>query len=194
MVATLRTWMGTTKVICRVLYESLLTHLALAEIEPFDEALDRHIWSLSDQRLKWDREIARTRTEKRREVETMLQDLFDRQLEAGMEDREETVDEKDQMKSDRGCFILRAEYVVTLASIALDERLPQIEQVFPQTSALSEELNQVRDVVITAPLYLHGTPPVNTCAVRPLEEGQDYHERSQSAQALALAIVTMPTL
>jgi hypothetical protein len=177
--------MGTTKVICRVLYESLLTHLALAEIEPFDEALDRHIWSLSDQRLKWDREIARTRTEKPREVETMLQDLFDRQLEAGMEDREETVDEKDQMKSDRGCFILRAEYVVTLASTALDERLPQIEQVFQKTSALSEELNQVRDVVITAPLYLHGTPPVNTCAVRTLEEGQDYHERSQSAQALA---------
>jgi len=95
------------------------------EIEPFDEALDRHIWSLSDQRLKWDREIARTRTEKPREVETLLPDLFDRQREAGMEEMEEAVDEKDQMESD-----------------PLDERLPQIEQVFQKTFALSEELNQ----------------------------------------------------
>ncbi|EGN92014.1 hypothetical protein SERLA73DRAFT_191716, partial [Serpula lacrymans var. lacrymans S7.3] len=31
------------------------------ELEPFDEALDRHIWSLSEQRLKWDREIASER-------------------------------------------------------------------------------------------------------------------------------------
>ena len=27
-------------------------------VEPFDGALNRHIWSLSDQRLKWDKDIA----------------------------------------------------------------------------------------------------------------------------------------
>jgi len=95
------------------------------EIEPFDEALDRHIWSLSDQRLKWDREIARTRTEKPREVEIMLQDLFDRQREAGMEEMGDVVHEKDQIKGD-----------------PFDERPPQIQLVFQKASALSEELNQ----------------------------------------------------
>ena len=82
-----------------------MTHLALVEFESFDEALDRHIWSLSDQRLKWDREIARTRTEKPREVETMLHDLFDRQQEAGREDIEDIVHEEDQMKDAREEFI-----------------------------------------------------------------------------------------
>lgn len=75
------------------------TQLAVIEIEPFDEALDRHIWSLSDQRLKWDREIARTRTEKPKEVETMLQDLFDRQRELSME-IDPAMQEKDQIKDD----------------------------------------------------------------------------------------------
>ncbi|KIM80935.1 hypothetical protein PILCRDRAFT_9343 [Piloderma croceum F 1598] len=93
------------------------------EIEPFDEALDRHIWSLSDQRLKWDREIARTRTEKPREVETMLRDLFDRQREAQTQDM--VVDNKDKIKDE-----------------PLEERLAQVEQVFKKASALSEELNQ----------------------------------------------------
>jgi hypothetical protein len=82
----------------------ILTHLALIEIEPFDEALDRHIWSLSDQRLKWDREIARTRTEKPREVETMLQDLFDRQHEA-MQDIDMAVEDKDEVKDGREYLI-----------------------------------------------------------------------------------------
>jgi hypothetical protein len=75
--------------------ECLLTLLTAVEIEPFDEALDRHIWSLSDQRLKWDREIARTRTDKPREVETMLQDLFDRHHEAGAQDMNIVVEAKD---------------------------------------------------------------------------------------------------
>ncbi|KAI0799874.1 hypothetical protein BC629DRAFT_205218 [Irpex lacteus] len=42
---------------------------------PFDEALDRHIWSLSDQSLQWDGEIARKRREKPREVERLVREL-----------------------------------------------------------------------------------------------------------------------
>ncbi|OSX64701.1 hypothetical protein POSPLADRAFT_1120932, partial [Postia placenta MAD-698-R-SB12] len=30
-------------------------------VEPFDEGFDRHIWSLAEQSLKWDREIAEKR-------------------------------------------------------------------------------------------------------------------------------------
>jgi hypothetical protein len=76
-----------------------LAQLAVVEIEPFDEALDRHIWSLSDQRLKWDREIARTRSEKPKEVETMLQDLFDRQHEVSMEEVDPVMEE-DQIQDE----------------------------------------------------------------------------------------------
>lgn len=72
-----------------------------SEFEAFDEGLDRHIWSLSDQRLKWDREIGRTRTEKPREVEVMLRDLFDRQLEASLEDVESASDDKEVTEEDR---------------------------------------------------------------------------------------------
>lgn len=42
------------------------------DIEPFDEALDRHIWSLSDQRLKWDKEIAERRRIRPREIEEFV--------------------------------------------------------------------------------------------------------------------------
>lgn len=39
------------------------------DVEPFDEALDRHIWSLSDQRLKWDKEIADRRRSRPEDIE-----------------------------------------------------------------------------------------------------------------------------
>lgn len=45
-------------------------------MEPFDEALDRHIWSLSDQRLKWDREIGGHRRTRPTEVEAMIQEVY----------------------------------------------------------------------------------------------------------------------
>ncbi|KAF9228542.1 hypothetical protein BS17DRAFT_744416 [Gyrodon lividus] len=46
------------------------------DVEPFDEALDRHIWSLSDQRLKWDKEIAGRRRTRPKEIEIMLLESF----------------------------------------------------------------------------------------------------------------------
>ena len=42
------------------------------DVEPFDEALDRHIWSLSDQRLKWDKEVADRRRSRPGEIEKLL--------------------------------------------------------------------------------------------------------------------------
>ncbi|TFK55341.1 hypothetical protein OE88DRAFT_1622798 [Heliocybe sulcata] len=51
------------------------------EMEPFDEALDRRIWSLSDQRLKWDREIGSKRQTRPSEVADMIHELLERQRE-----------------------------------------------------------------------------------------------------------------
>jgi hypothetical protein len=46
------------------------------EVEPFDEALDRETWSLYNQRLQWDLELATKRRERPREVSDLLENLF----------------------------------------------------------------------------------------------------------------------
>ena len=48
-------------------------------IESFDEGLDRHIWSLSDQSLQWDGEIAKKRREKPREIHRLMTELLETQ-------------------------------------------------------------------------------------------------------------------
>jgi hypothetical protein len=75
----------------------------------------------------------------------MLCDLFDRQHEAETQDM--VVDNKDEIKDERGSLIYLFEYTLIMALTALEERLAQVEQVFKKASALSEELNQVRDIV-----------------------------------------------
>ena len=56
---------------------------------PFDEALDRHIWSLSDQSLQWDGEIARKRREKPKEVERLVGELVQAREAVDEEEMEE---------------------------------------------------------------------------------------------------------
>jgi len=75
----------------------------------------------------------------------MLRDLFDRQHEAETQDM--VVDNKEEIKDERGSLIYLFEYTLIMALTALEERLAQVEQVFKKASALSEELNQVRDIV-----------------------------------------------
>jgi len=48
-------------------------------VEPFDEGLDRHIWSLSDQRLKWDKDIAGRRRTRPKEIEALMSDILAQQ-------------------------------------------------------------------------------------------------------------------
>lgn len=59
-------------------------------MEPFDEALDRHIWSLSDQRLKWDREIAGRQRTRPTEIEALVQDIYDQHRDIDSEDVTQT--------------------------------------------------------------------------------------------------------
>ena len=49
------------------------------EIEPFDEALDRETWSLYNQRLQWDLELATKRRKRPQEVVDVLEKLFQAQ-------------------------------------------------------------------------------------------------------------------
>ena len=46
------------------------------EVEPFDEALDRETWSLYNQRLQWDLELATKRRNRPGEVVDLLENLF----------------------------------------------------------------------------------------------------------------------
>lgn len=61
-------WLGT-----RALFSGLLSD---REVEPFDEALDRETWSLYNQRLQWDLELATKRRNRPREVSDLLENLF----------------------------------------------------------------------------------------------------------------------
>ncbi|KAH9999016.1 hypothetical protein BJV77DRAFT_1179675 [Russula vinacea] len=46
------------------------------DVEPFDEALDRETWSLYNQRLQWDLELATKRRKRPQEVSDLLDNLF----------------------------------------------------------------------------------------------------------------------
>jgi hypothetical protein len=46
-------------------------------MEPFDETLDRRIWSLADTRLQWHKRIAETRRTVPAETESTMKTLFE---------------------------------------------------------------------------------------------------------------------
>lgn len=95
------------------------------EVEIFDEALDRRIWSLSDQRLISDREIAIKRRTRPQEVVTLLEDLLQRQQAEADDTNEEPGEEDDQTDQPH-----------------VDERLVEAESTFKDLSSLSEGLQQ----------------------------------------------------
>ncbi|KIJ27849.1 hypothetical protein M422DRAFT_86439, partial [Sphaerobolus stellatus SS14] len=49
------------------------------EEEPFDEVLDRRIWTLSSEQMQWDKLIAERRREGPSEIEELVRDLVVRQ-------------------------------------------------------------------------------------------------------------------
>lgn len=65
-------------------------------MEPFDEALDRRIWSLADTRLQWHKRIAEARRTIPKEIETNLSALIERHREldsTSLEIAEDDIDE-----------------------------------------------------------------------------------------------------
>ncbi|KAL4064757.1 hypothetical protein V8B97DRAFT_1288537 [Scleroderma yunnanense] len=88
-------------------------------VEPFDEALDRHIWSLSDQRLKWDKDIAARRRTRPKEIETLVSDILAQQHS----------DEFDIAQSEP-----------TYDNILAKDVYPEMEDTLRSTTALSSQL------------------------------------------------------
>jgi hypothetical protein len=54
----------------------------LLETEPWDEALDRRIWALSEERIAWDKTLADRRRRAPIEVQRLMEDLVTRQQQA----------------------------------------------------------------------------------------------------------------
>ncbi|KAI8998973.1 hypothetical protein BD414DRAFT_454287 [Trametes punicea] len=114
------------------------------DMEPFDEGFDRHIWSLSDQSLRWDLQIAKERRSKPEEIEKQMRELLASQAELDAEEAaalDEVAEEDAQVEED--------------IPPAVRQR---IEEVASQTFAIVEELTQA------VPVQLERSERVKTVA------------------------------
>ncbi|KAL1947475.1 hypothetical protein VTO73DRAFT_14436 [Trametes versicolor] len=98
------------------------------DMEPFDEGFDRHIWSLSDQSLRWDLQIARERRTKPEEIERQMRELLASQAELDAEEAAALAEVGEQH--------------VQVPDEIPAEAHQRIEDVASQTFALIEELKQ----------------------------------------------------
>ncbi|KAI0806994.1 hypothetical protein C8Q74DRAFT_1453259 [Fomes fomentarius] len=114
------------------------------DTEPFDEGFDRHIWSLSDQSLRWDLQIAKERRTKPEEIEKQMRELLAAQQEL---DAEEAAAMEDLADVDS-----RAKEEIP---VVVYER---IDEVASHTFAVVEELKQA------IPVQLERTERVKTVA------------------------------
>ncbi|KAF8479033.1 hypothetical protein DFH94DRAFT_693414 [Russula ochroleuca] len=96
------------------------------EVEPFDEALDRETWSLYNQRLQWDLELATKRRKRPQEVSDLLENLFKIQ-DAALGELDRPV-EDDEDRPD--------------TSLPDDGILAETSDTFSKVAALSEGLHQ----------------------------------------------------
>ena len=83
------------------------------EIEPFDEALDRETWSLYNQRLQWDLELATKRRKRPQEVVDVLEKLFHVQDDAALGELDPPIEEEEDRPDDT---MADGQIVVQLAS------------------------------------------------------------------------------
>lgn len=72
------------------------------EVAVFDESLDRRIWSLSEQRMDFDREVATKRRTRPQEVESLMHDILQRQRAADEEDDPNADELSDDPSGDSG--------------------------------------------------------------------------------------------
>jgi hypothetical protein len=117
-------------------------------MEAFDETLDRRIWSLADNRIKWHTLIAERRrkvpTETEKTVTALLghhHKLDDEALPDLLNADEETANEQD------GKFFLSSVSSPVYLSENSDVQTKRIEQTLLEASAAATELDQVSDKV-----------------------------------------------
>jgi len=97
------------------------------DMEAFDEALDRRIWSLADTRLQWHKRMAKTRRDIPKEIQSRLSDLLNK----GQAQDLDISQANDILSDDDG------EILDDPAPIPID-----VIEDFHLTSATTEELDQ----------------------------------------------------
>jgi len=90
-------------------------------MEPFDEALDRHIWSLSDQRLKWDKDVADRRRTRPTDIEKLV---------------------AESLTQHRGCDLETSEVSNEYADFSVKQVDPELERTLLNTVPLAPHLLQ----------------------------------------------------
>lgn len=122
------------------------TH-AISSEEPFDEGFDRHIWALSEQSLKWDKEIAEKRRTKPQEAEKLMKELLaDRQAldELLAQDLADLDDELDPVNDDRTLAVCTVAHIMFMIVFAVPEMVyEKTENTAQKSYAIAEELKQV---------------------------------------------------
>lgn len=119
------------------------------EVEPFDEALDRETWSLYNQRLQWDLELATKRQKRPREVADLLENLFKVQDTALAELDKPIEEDEDEDRPDTSLpdGQLNSSFNSLAQSLTFSRAegvLAETSDTFSKVTALSEGLHQVR--------------------------------------------------
>jgi hypothetical protein len=86
------------------------------EVDPFDEALDRETWSLYNQRLQWDLDLATKRRKRPQEVADLFENLF-KAREAATRDLDELPEEEKDLPDPS---LPDGQLVVQLAGLVAD--------------------------------------------------------------------------
>ena len=118
-----------------------------SDTEPFDEGFDRHIWSLSDQSLRWDLQIAKERRTKPEEIEKQMRELLAAQQELDAEEAaamEDVADVDGRTQADSAWFTYSPFISGPQRDLVPAAAYERINEVAAQTFALAEELKQVR--------------------------------------------------
>jgi len=115
------------------------------ETEPFDEALDRRIWSLSEERIHWDKCLADRRRRTPADVQRLMEDLVKRQQSAeyipSIEEETNEVDMNEVVVSPEQQERTTKTYEGLLSNISeLNERIPNLVERADRARKVADEV------------------------------------------------------
>jgi len=121
------------------------------ETEPYDEVLDRRIWTLSKEQIAWDRTLAERRSHTPREIERLVHDLLRRQreLERGLSDEYDSVGTKSSPKQSPPHFASAEQALATHSSsmslaAELKETLPSLLERTERALVVAKEMTRMQ--------------------------------------------------
>jgi len=115
-------------------------------MEPFDEALDRHIWALASTRLQWQKRIAETRRKLPSEMEATMLELLEEQRKAEAEEATAVLNdvvidhEEDIEQLPRHPHISKGLQVALALGEELDQMIPAQEERADRIKSVAMEV------------------------------------------------------